>query len=449
LKASSCRPHEIILVDNNSQDGTADLVRREFPDVTVLDFWDNPGFAEANNRGFRLAAGDYCFLLNPDAVVSVDTVSRLVEELDAHPGAGVAVPKVLLAREPSVLNSAGLSVNRLGYACDRGYLEWDRGQYDDHGPILAGSGCAMLLRSTLVPRVGGFDSAYFLYYEDLDLCLRSWLAGFAVHYVPEAVVLHAMKVSERPLVYNEYLDHRNRLRTTLKVWSVPHLARTLPRAVAFDAKSVAGLIAARRYRAAALRLKAWGWNAAQFPSTLRHRRSTQRRRVTPDRVLEAFLVDGYASPRINAALPDYAELYDDSASPARLDAELCMGRNDIGLLGLGWYGRETVDGMTIRWSCGYGIAFLRPPLGKRCATMVIVCRSAIPNTVDVRLNRRSRGHLTIPPGPWTELALPADLDGETLRIELHPEKVFVPADVVAGSADRRVLGLAVARIEFR
>src|SRR6266581_1338630 len=108
LKASSCRPHEIILVDNNSQDGTADLVRREFPDVTVLDFWDNAGFAEANNRGFRLAAGEYCFLLNPDAVVSVDTVSRLVEELDAHPGAGVAVPKVRLAREPSVLNSAGL-----------------------------------------------------------------------------------------------------------------------------------------------------------------------------------------------------------------------------------------------------------------------------------------------------------------------------------------------------
>jgi GT2 family glycosyltransferase len=449
LKASAYPLHEIILIDNNSQDGTPDFVRREFPDVTILDYWDNPGFAEANNRAFRVASGDYCFLLNPDAVASGDALSRLVRELDEHPSAGVAVAKALLAREPSIINSAGLWVNQLGYACDRGYLEWDRGQYDDGGPILAGSGCALLLRLSMLRRLGGFDSTYFLYYEDLDLCFRAWLAGFSVRYVPDAVVHHSMKVSERPLLYNEYLDHRNRLRTTLKVWSLSGLARILPRAIGFDLRAVVGLVVARRRRAAALRMRAWGWNLLHLASTLGQRRRAQRLRTIPDRLLEQFLVPGYGAPRIHAAVPDYAELYDDSAHSAQLDGQLSMGRNDVGLLGLGWYGRETADGMTYRWSCGYGIVFLRPPLATRRATMVITCQSPISNIVGVRINRRACPPFTVSAGGWTECAVTVELDREVARIDLLPEKVVVPAQALPTSPDRRVLGLAVARIGFR
>src|SRR5262249_40598367 len=150
-----------------------------------------------------------------------------------------------------------------------------RGQYDDHGPILAGSGCALLLRSTMLRKLGGFDSKYFLYYEDLDLCLRAWLAGFSVQYVPDAIVRHTMKVSDQPLLYNEYLDHRNRLRTTLKVWSMSGLSRILPRALGFDLKAIVGLVVAKRPKAAALRAKAWGWNLLHLGSTLRQRWQAQ------------------------------------------------------------------------------------------------------------------------------------------------------------------------------
>src|SRR5207249_5549407 len=145
LARSTIRPDEIIVIDNNSADGTADFVRRTFPEATLLDFWDNRGFAEGNNRAFRIATGRFWFLLNPDATVAPDCLERLLEVVEKEPRIGVAVPKVLLAREPCIINSAGLNVNGIGYGWDRGFLEWDRGHYDAEEPVVAGSGCAMLL----------------------------------------------------------------------------------------------------------------------------------------------------------------------------------------------------------------------------------------------------------------------------------------------------------------
>jgi hypothetical protein len=449
LQASSPGPDQIIVVDNHSQDGTPDMVRSRFPDVVVLDYWDNPGFAEGNNRAFRVATGDYYFLLNPDASVTVDALPRLVQALEDRPDAAVAIPKVLLAREPNIINSSGLSMNELGWAWDRGYLEWDRGQYDRGGLLIAGSGCAMLLRSSLVADVGEFDSKYFLYYEDLDFCLRARLRGYGVLYVPEAVVKHSMKVSGRPLLYDEYLDHRNRLRTTLKVWSAGRLARVLPRAVALDVMSIVGLAMAGRFHAATLRLQAWVWNVVHLRSTRHQRSLIQRRRRIPDRLLEELMVGGDGAPRLNAALPGYPEMYDDSAISAPLDRRLTMGQNDVGLLGLGWYDLETDGGMTYRWSCGYGIVFLRQTVPSGRSAVVIVCRSPIASTIAVCFNRRSHAEFTVPADSWTECSLTVDLDSELVRLELFPQKVFVPAETMPGSRDRRVLGLAVSRIELR
>ena len=449
LKASSLGPDRIIVVDNHSQDGTPDMVRSRFPDVIVLDYWDNRGFAEGNNRAFRVGTGDYYFLLNPDASVAVEALPCLIRALEGRPDAAIAIPKVLLAQEPNIVNSSGLSMNELGWAWDRGYLEWDRGQYDRAGLLIAGSGCAMLLRSSLVADVGEFDSTYFMYYEDLDLCLRARLRGYEVLYVPEAIVKHSMKVSGRPVLYNEYLDHRNRLRTTLKVWSARRLARVLPRAIAFDVMSIVGLVMGGRFHAAVLRLRAWAWNVAHLVSTLRQRSLIQRRRRVPDRVLEEFMVKGYAAPRLRAAPPGYPEMYDDSARAARLDRQLTMGRNDVGLLGLGWYDLEGVGEIPFRWSCGYGIVFLRQPAPHGRRTLVVFCRSAIANTVAVRFNRRTQAEFTISSNTWTECSLTVDLDSELVRLELSPRNVFIPAEMIPGSPDHRVLGLAVSRIELR
>ena len=446
LARSTIRPDEIIVVDNNSTDGTADFVRSTFPDVTLLDYWDNRGFAEGNNRALRIASGRFCFLLNPDAAVAPDCLQQLLAAMEKDPRIGVAVPKVLLAREPSVINSAGLNVNRIGYGWDRGFLEWDCGQYDTEAPVVAGSGCAMLLRRSMLKEIGTFDSTYFLYYEDVDLCLRAWLAGFRVQYVPKAVAWHDMKVSGRSLYYNECLDHRHRLRTMLKNLPAATLLSVGPRMLAFELKSVMAAVRDRRWKSLRLRLKAWAWNGRHLVSSIRLRARIQRSRTVDGRVLSDLFTEGWGAPSARAALPDYAEAYEDSLDPSRAAPEVRLGVDDPGRLGLGWYGSEAMDGLQCRWCCGYGILFLKRPGPRSEATLRVLCRSPRETLVTAILNGNPQGQWLISPGGWREYALDVKANSEVVRLALVPEPTFVPAEAFPASPDRRVLGVAVSRV---
>ena len=436
---------EVIVIDNDSHDGTADYVRREFPGALSLDFWDNPGFGEGNNRGARVASGDYLLLLNPDATVAPDCIERLVAALEQDQQLGIAVPKVVLASEPSIINSAGLIVNTIGYGWDRGYLEWDAGQYDRSEPILAGSGCALMVRTEVFRALGGFDTPYFLYYEDLDLCWRSWIMGRPVHYVPAAVAQHAMKVSGRPAIYDEYIDHRNRLRTLLKNPSGRSLLRIAPQVLSFEAGSVIHRVRSRQWSNLWRRMQAWDWNIRRLPDTLSRRRAVQRRRVLRDDRLEGLFASG-CTPRIRASSPSYPETYDDLIDRSRLSPTITMGTNDVGTLGLGWYGVESFDGLPSRWCCGYGIAFLGAP--KRCdfATLKIRCATSWQTEVTVRTDRRERGRFVVNAGPWQEIETCVPLNDDTVRVELLVAPTRVPSERDPASPDYRTLGVAVARI---
>jgi GT2 family glycosyltransferase len=444
LLRSTRPPDEILVVDNASVDGTADLVRRDFPDVTVLDYWDNPGFGEAHNRAFRVADGERYLLLNPDAEIAPDAIERLERAMEAAPGMGVAVPKVRLRREPGVLNSAGLRMNGIGYAWDRGYLEWDAGQYDEGGAALAGSGCALLLSAAMVRAVGGFDPAYFLYYEDLDLCLRSWRAGFPVRYVPEAVALHRMKVSGRPDVYNDYLDHRNRLRVMLKIFPPLLLARALVRSARFDAASIWGAMRRGDRAQATRRLQSWLWNLVYLPDTLRRR--VQARRGSGGDAWTSLLTAGTSWPVLRAAFPSYVETYEETVDPAALRDTLSMGSAEAGQLGLGWHGLEQEQGVRYRWSCGYGVAFLRAPIG--AAELRLECRPLREMRLRVRVDGHSEGEIVLRPNGWQEYSLPVRCDRAWARVEVFPEPVMVPAEMNPGSADVRTLGLSVAALRL-
>jgi GT2 family glycosyltransferase len=446
LRRSTRPPDEILVVDNASVDGTPDVVRRDFPDVTVLDFWDNPGFGEAHNRAFRVANGEQYLLLNPDAEIAPDAIERLQHAMETAPGLGlgVAVPKVRLRREPRILNSVGLRMNGIGYAWDRGYLEWDAGQYDEGGAVLAGSGCALLLSAAMVRAVGGFDPAYFLYYEDLDLCLRSWRAGFPVRYVPEAVALHRMKVSGRPEVYNDYLDHRNRLRVMLKTFPPLLLAGALARSARFDAASIWGAMRRGDRPRATRRLQSWLWNLAHLPDTLRRRLETRRGRGGD--AWTTLLTEGSSWPTLKAALPSYAERYEETVDSVILHDTLTMGNGDAGQLGLGWYGLEQENSVHYRWSCGYAIAFLQAPAA--AATLHVECRPLREMRLRVQVDGQPQGEILLHPNGWKEYSLPIRCDRVRARIELFPDPVMVPAEMSPGSPDVRTLGLSVSALRL-
>lgn len=193
---------QVWVVDNASRDGTAAHVVQYYPSVRVLENRRNLGFAGGCNRGIRASTGRYALLLNPDARVCAGTIDTMVSYLEDLPKVGAVGPRMvgLDGRvQPScrsfptlravVLRGTGLDRLFPNSQSVRRYLlsDWDHQQARQVDWVLGG---CMLLRRQALDQVGLFDEGFFMYYEDIDWCLRAKRAGWQVHYVPDAQVVH-------------------------------------------------------------------------------------------------------------------------------------------------------------------------------------------------------------------------------------------------------------------
>lgn len=203
---ASVAEHEVIVVDNASSDGTVEMVRREFPDIKLIAWEQNRGFSAAVNAGAKLATGDVFLLLNPDAEVPAGAASRMVAAIDANPKAWAMGFRqvdadgnfqLAMGPRPGLIVELGrkLLQNRL----DKGDLAL--GQLIDRvtqaGPVAWVAGSSLLVRRDAFERVGGFDETFFLYFEDIDFCLRLAQAGGVVYYDPYVTVVHHRGASAR------------------------------------------------------------------------------------------------------------------------------------------------------------------------------------------------------------------------------------------------------------
>jgi GT2 family glycosyltransferase len=198
LRSDDC---ETFVVDNDSSDGSVEMVRREFPTVCVLANRENVGFGRANNQAFARSRGRYVLLLNPDTVVLDDAVARMAEVMDAHPDVGAVGSRLVnpdgslqrwtAGAFPSVWNLAChyFFVDRLipsGLRPRAPFLEQD---VADTAAVDWVSGACLLLRRSAVGETI-FDERFFMYGEDLDLCERLRCLGWRVLYAPRATVIH-------------------------------------------------------------------------------------------------------------------------------------------------------------------------------------------------------------------------------------------------------------------
>lgn len=213
---------EVIVVDNASTDGTAEMVRREFPQVKLICNSENLGYTKANNIGIKQSRGKYILLLNPDTIVKPNALKALVECAEAHPDAGIIGAK-LLNPDGSIQRSArsfpdigaGLFRNTvLGRLFPnnpfvRRYLLTDF-SYDEVREVDWVSGAAMLVRRELFDRIGLLDERFWAYCEDVDLCWRAWQAGFKVLFCPNAVIVHKIgRSSDQRLVPSLIQHHKS------------------------------------------------------------------------------------------------------------------------------------------------------------------------------------------------------------------------------------------------
>ncbi len=201
---------EVIVVDNNSDDGTVNMVKREFPGVRVIASPENLGFARGVNLGASQARGEFLLLLNPDMVVHDCTIERLIAFARAHPEAGLYGGRTVAPDgrvDPSSCWGAptrwslfcfasGMSTafknNRLFDPESLG--RWQRDNVRQVGVV---TGCLLAVRRDVWSELGGFDPRYFMYGEDMDLSLRASAAGYRPSITPDAVVTHIVGASSK------------------------------------------------------------------------------------------------------------------------------------------------------------------------------------------------------------------------------------------------------------
>lgn len=186
------RPDHIVLVDNGSSDGVADGLSGGAA-LTVVRNDSNRGFAAAANQGLEIARemqAEFVFLMNDDAALREDTLEELLAAAERHEDGALFGGRILDGAGERIW-CAGVAVGLYPNIQKLiGHGERDQGQLTDEREVEALTGCGMLIRLTALADVGGFDEAFFVYVEDIDLSLRVRRAGKEVWYVPTAVMTH-------------------------------------------------------------------------------------------------------------------------------------------------------------------------------------------------------------------------------------------------------------------
>lgn len=194
----------VVVVDNASDDGSAEYIQRYHPGIELIALEENRGYAGGANVGIRAAATEYVMVMNPDVVLAPDHFEKLAHRLDSEPHIGAAQGKLLQVRpaaydagdfDPGApLDSAGHRAARTRMVYDRGQGEAGDGRYEREESVFSACGAALLLRRTMLDDIAAdgefFDESFFAYKEDIDLCWRARLLGWDVRYVPAAVAWH-------------------------------------------------------------------------------------------------------------------------------------------------------------------------------------------------------------------------------------------------------------------
>lgn len=218
LLAQTVAPHEIILLDNASTDGSLDIVRG-FPSVRILPQKNNIGFASGNNLAIAAASPDakWFVFLNPDAFPSNRWLEELLLAAHDHPGFEVFASKLASAANPDILDGKGDIYHISGVAWRDGHGHAADDSETEVKAIFSPCAAAALFRRDVFHEANGFDEDFFCYMEDVDLGFRLRLLGYRCLYVPKSVVYHiGSATTGRRSAFSIYHGHRNLVWTYIK-----------------------------------------------------------------------------------------------------------------------------------------------------------------------------------------------------------------------------------------
>lgn len=217
---------DVTVVDNGSQDGSAEAVRAGHPAVRVIDAGCNLGFARAVNLGARASEGEWLLLLNNDATVEPEAVAELLRAAEGRPRVGSVAAQLRFADGSERINSAGFGVDRLGVAYECRLGEPADPPQGEPREVFGASAGAAIYRRAMLAELGGLDPSFFVYLEDVDLAWRARTRGWTACYAPAAVAHHHHSLTAghgSPFKY--FHVGRNRIRVLAKNAPTGHLLR--------------------------------------------------------------------------------------------------------------------------------------------------------------------------------------------------------------------------------
>lgn len=236
---------ELLVVDNGSEDGSVEAIRKAHPTLPVIESAENLGFAGGNNLGIAAAlqrTADFILLLNNDTIVAPDLLSEFVQAALEHPDAGALSGKIYFLSDPHRLWYSGTRWSPTHAAFEHiGQGVLDSGDcFEEVRETDYACGCAIFLRASTVRSIGPLDERFFLLFEETDWCFRAKRAGFRSLFVPGARLWHRVSASlgGRGVPLYEYFYSRNRL-----LWAKMHLPRGRRAAVWLNTLGAISLLA--------------------------------------------------------------------------------------------------------------------------------------------------------------------------------------------------------------
>ena len=197
VKYSSEPGIQVVVADNGSTDDSLKFLRQQYPEITIIEFDKNHGYAEGYNKALKLITARYFVLLNSDVEVTPNWLNPLVCLMEQDDKIAVCMPKIRSFDNRGYFEYAGAGggfIDRFGYPFCRGrilnHIEEDTGQYDSVREIFWASGACLFIRSELFIQSGGFDPGFFAHMEEIDLCWRFKNQGYKILYSPDSIIYH-------------------------------------------------------------------------------------------------------------------------------------------------------------------------------------------------------------------------------------------------------------------
>ena len=288
IQKTNYENYEIIVVDNDSNDGSHIECNKKFPEISLIENKENLGYCEGNNVGIRKAKGDYIIILNPDTLVDPNWIKELILSYKKH-GDGLYQGKLLQRDNHEIIESCGDFTNIFGFGFARGRGKLDTGKYNEFQTISFPVGACTFSSTEIIKKIGFIDEShlFFLMLDDLDYGWRGWSMGIPSFYEPRAIIYHLGSPVLQWSPQKFFFLERNRWICLLTLYSTKTLVKILPHLLLIDIGMFFHLLSKGL---ASTKIKA-SFSILKMYSVIKKRRESlvKKKKITDKKIIENFV----------------------------------------------------------------------------------------------------------------------------------------------------------------